>query len=132
MDENLLNSAVSITRPIIELAVTILGPILITWLSVKLAAILNIKEDKVKAALEKALRDALHASSQNAWLYALKTLGLSFTDLKGLEGSDLLAAVNKAKEYVRDKNPDTIAKLGVTDQQLEDILITKLPSASQL
>lgn len=127
MEPKWIEEIAAVFWPLIQMAVSLLGPVLITWLSVRLAAVLNVKEEKDKAALEKQLRDSLHAASQNAWMFALKKLNLSFTDLGKLPGGDLVKVIDMAKEYVADKNPDSIQKLGVTDSQLEDILLTKLP-----
>ena len=88
-----------------------------------------LKGEKDKAELEKALRDAIHASAQNAWVFALKRLGLSFNDLSKMNDNQLLTALKTAKTYVQDKNPEGLEKLGVNGQQLEDILLTKLPTA---
>jgi hypothetical protein len=128
-EQGILHELVGITRPVIELAVTVLGPIIVGWLGVKVASILNIKEEKDKAALEKAIRDAIHASAQNAWLFALKKAGLSFNEIAGMGDTQLLQTMRTAQEYVKDKNPEGLEKLGVTDQQLEDILLAKLPTS---
>ena len=126
-----LKELYGILSPLLQLLVLTVGPILVTWVSVRLTAVLNVKEEKDKAELEKAIRDALHASSQNAWMFALKKLGLSFTDIKSIGDQQLLQTLAAAREYVKDKNPEGLAKLGVTDKQLEDILISKLPSSVQ-
>jgi hypothetical protein len=118
MEDNLLNSALSITRPIIELAVTLFAPILIGWLSVKLAAVLNIKEEKDKVALERSLRDALHASALNALSFALQRAGVN---------ASTAALLKEAVGYVKDKNPEALTKLGVDDLQLREIIMSKLP-----
>ena len=124
-----LREIYGVLSPLIQLAVMTLGPILVGWLSVKLAAVLNVKEEKDRVELERAIRDAIHASSQNAWLYALKKLGLSFNEIAGLSDNRLLETLAEAKDYVKDKNPDGLQKLGVSDKQLEDILLSKLPTA---
>jgi len=126
-----LREIYGVFSPILQLLVMTVGPVLVTWISVKIAAVLNVKQEADRAALEKALRDAIHASSQNAWLYALKKLGLSFNDIRGLGDNQLVDTLRTAKEYVKDKNPEGLAKLGVSDKQLEDILLAKLPSSVQ-
>lgn len=126
-----LRELYGVLSPLIQLAVMTLGPILVSYLSVRLVSVLNVKEEKDKVELEKAIRDAIHASAQNAWLFALKKAGLSFTDLKAANDIQLVEALKLAKGYVKDKNPDGLDKIGITDKQLEDILVTKLPVSVQ-
>lgn len=124
-----LRETYGILQPIITMLVTTVGPIFVAWVGVKFTNALQIKGEKDKAELEKALRDAIHASAQNAWVFALKRLGLSFNDLSKMDDNQLLTALKTAKTYVQDKNPEGLEKLGVNGQQLEDILLTKLPTA---
>jgi len=123
-----MDDILEITRPLLELLVTLVGPILIGWLATRLATALNVKTEKDRIALEVALRNALHSSASNAWLFALKKFGISFSEIKGLGPADLPKVMAFAKEYVQDKNPDALAKLGVSSKQLEEILLTKLPA----
>lgn len=126
---NWLRDLYGVVQPLIVMLVGTLGPILVAWVAQRFVAMLNVKQEKDQAELEKALRDAIHASAQNAWMFALKRLGLSFTDLQRMSDTDLLTALKTAKSYVQDKNPEGLEKLGVNGQQLEDILLAKLPSS---
>lgn len=126
-----LKELYGILSPLLQLLVLTVGPILVTWLSVRLSAVLNVKEEKDKAELEKAIRDAIHASAQNAWMFAMKKLGVSFTELKAMGDQQLFQTLMEARRYVKDKNPEGLEKLGVTDKQLEDILLSKLPASVQ-
>ena len=124
-----LREIYGVFSPILLLLIQTIGPIFVGWVALKFTAALQIKGEKDKAELEKALRDAIHASAQNAWVFALKRLGLSFNDLSKMNDNQLLTALKTAKTYVQDKNPEGLEKLGVNGQQLEDILLTKLPTA---
>jgi hypothetical protein len=126
-----LREVYGILQPIITMLVTTVGPIFVGWVALKFTNALQIKSDKDKAEMEKALRDAIHASASNAWVFALKRLGLSFNDLSKMDDNQLLTALKTAKDYVQDKNPEGLEKLNVNGQQLEDILLTKLPTARQ-
>lgn len=126
-----LRELYGVLQPILLLLIQTVGPILVGWVALKFTQALQIKGEKDKAELEKALRDAIHASASNAWMFALKRLGLSFNDLSSMSDTDLLSTLKTAKTYVQDKNPESLEKLGVTGQQLEDILLTKLPTARQ-
>lgn len=126
---------IGVTRPLIELVVSIAGPVIVTWLSIKLATVLNVKADKDKTELETRLRDALHISATNAIDYASKTLGVDLLANKTLvAGTGIPAGVTTAQviqtaaDYVKDKNPETLTKLNVSDSQLKDILLTKVPT----
>lgn len=127
-----LMNIIGVTRPLIELVVSIAGPVIVTWLSLKLATVLNIKADKDKTDLESSLRDALHASATNAITYASKQLGVDLSADKttaGWQPSVTTAQViQTAADYVKDKNPETLTKLNVSDSQLKDILLTKVPT----
>lgn len=122
MEQKLLDYA-AILRPVLELVVTLAVPIL----AAKLYGWLGIKAEKDQTEIEKMLRDALHASAQNALVYALQKHGLSFNDLSSKNA--LGTILGTAQEYVREKNPDALAKLNVDGSGLRDILMSKLPTS---
>ena len=121
MREELL-SWLAVIRPLVELLVSLAGPIVIGWLVAKLSATLKITDEKTKADLEARLRDALHQSAENGLRLALQKLGLK-------DGMPVLTSdvIEIAKQYVRQNNPETLAGLGVSADMLANILAAKLP-----
>ena len=99
-----------ILQPLVQLVVAVGGPIVVGWLTAKVAALLNVKTEAGKAALETALRDALHASAANA---AKLSLG---------RADKMVIAI----DYVKSKNPGAVAKFGLDDAGIADIIATKV------
>lgn len=115
-----------IFRPILELIVGILAPILITVISGAVIRHLKIQDEKQKLLIESQLRDALHKSAANAVIYAAQKWGYDWKQVSGDQGIQR-KVVSEAMNYVLDKNPDTMRKLGVSGEALRDILLSKLP-----
>lgn len=88
-------------------------------ISVVLTAIIGVVAARVSDWLnlknEKLLRDALHQSAENGLRYAL-------TNGAGPKSQEVIAA---ATRYVKNKNPETLKRLGVSDNALTDIIKTK-------
>lgn len=122
MEQKLLDYA-AILRPVLELVVTLAIPVL----AAKLYGWLGVKVEKDQTEIEKMLRDALHASAQNAVAYALQKHGVSNINL--VDGAALGAILGTAQDYVQEKNPDAISKLNVSRMGLRDILMSKLSTA---
>lgn len=121
----ILLEILAVVRPLIELLVMVLGPIFVGWLATKLSATLNVTDAKAKADLEARLRDALHKAAENGLLLAVQRLGIGEkTPVSPSLQKDL---VEIAKNYVRQKNPETLAGLGVSAGDLADIITAKLP-----
>jgi len=113
----------SVFKPIIELLVLTVGPVLVGAVSAKLIQTLNIQDAAKKTELDANLRDALHKSAENAIKFALARLGLSTAIVSS--GVVNPAVIREAINYVVEKNPDALKGLEVSDDSLTDILMTK-------
>jgi len=120
MEQKLLDYA-AILRPVLELLATLILPIL----AAKVYQWLGVKTDKDQTEIEKLLRDAIHASAQNALTYALQKHGLKIAEVVPGNIGNVLGT---AMDYVQEKNPDALEKLGVTSKNLRDILLSKIPA----
>ncbi|AGN34404.1 hypothetical protein [Rhizobium sp. P007] len=116
----------TIVQPVIVLLVSTVGPALVTWLSVRLIALLNISDEKQRVEIEARLRAALHESAINALKYAVTRTGLPLA-VGSVPGQVLDAAI----EYVAQKNPEALAKLGVDLPSLQDIIMSKVPEVAK-
>ncbi|NTD85509.1 hypothetical protein [Agrobacterium tumefaciens] len=112
----------TIVQPIVVLLVSTVGPVLVTWIAARLIALLKVTDEKQRVEIETKLRDALHQSALNAVKYALMKTGLSVNPAQ-ISGQ----LVTIATEYVREKNPEAVQKLGVDAKALEEIIMSKLP-----
>jgi len=110
----------TIVQPIVVLLVSTVGPVLAAWIGARVISLLKITDQKQQLDMEIALRDALHKSAANALKYALtKTGGMGI-------GDELTQGVlREAANYVKEKNPDAIAKLGVSENALMEIITSK-------
>lgn len=127
--KNILVELVGIFLPIVQLLVTTVAPVVVGVISAQLIRKLNIEDANQKLAFEKQLRDALHASAANAVRFALTKIGGGLTPNDVLGNDSLLKELtNIAAEYVVEKNPDTLTKLGVEPKMLRDIIWSKLPN----
>jgi hypothetical protein len=113
----------TIVQPLVALFISIVGPVLITWIAGRLIMLLKVTDDAKKLEIEQRLRDALHQSASNAVAYARSRLIGTAADF-GKE-----ALINAAVEYVREKNSDALTKLKVSDAALADIITAKIGSA---
>lgn len=144
MNEYLITILV-ILRPALEVFLSIVVPILVTWLVAQAIRFLGIKNEDQKIKVEADLRNALHAAAQNALLFAMTKYGLKVGSLNMSESvknlaqkaaigdpaaSELMGKVlNEAVEYyLKPKMSDSIAKLKASHQDLEDIVLSKVPS----
>jgi len=111
----------NIVQPVVVLFVSTVGPVLVTWISARLIALLKVTDEKQRADIEAKLRQALHQSAANAMSYAAHKIGVSLFRIPVSE--DLL---RQAAAYVTEKNPEALEKLGVSQQALRDILLSKV------
>lgn len=112
----------TIVQPLATLFVSIVGPVLVTWIAMRLVGILRITDETKKKELEQRVREALHAAAENGLKYALAKAGLPV-------GAPVSAAVlEQAIDYVRSKSPDTVKQTGVRDDDLEQIILSKVPN----
>lgn len=139
-----LITALTILRPLLEVLITTVGPIFVTWLAYRMTTMLNLKNEAQKAAVEEQTREALHRAAENALLYAMTKFGLKGADGTNLS-ENLLDVVRKAgrndqvasaklesvidsavNEYLIPKMPDAIRKLKASETDLADIVLSKV------
>ncbi|MDA5627762.1 MULTISPECIES: hypothetical protein [Agrobacterium] len=111
-----------IVQPIAVMFVATVGPVMVTWIGARLIALLKITDEKQRVEIEVQLRTALHQSALNALKFAAARMGVPVT-LTGASGQ----LVTMAADYVREKNPEALSKLGVDQKALEEIILSKIP-----
>lgn len=112
----------TIVQPIVVLAVTTISPFVVTWITYQVSRLLRIEDEKKKLEVEAQLRNALHDAAINA----LKFAATKFNTVS-LSGPMSRQIMDAAKAYVMEKNPETLAKLGVDQKNLEQIIMSKMP-----
>ncbi|MBB4954380.1 hypothetical protein H4S14_004145 [Agrobacterium vitis] len=95
-----------------------------TWLAARLVRLIGISDTAKRLEVEGKLREALHFAAENGLRFALTKAGMPTIAEPTAE------IIADALFYVTDKNPDTIKKLGVNGNALEDIIRAKWPMAS--
>ncbi len=111
----------TIVQPVIVLLVSTVGPVLVTWIAARLIALLKVTDEKQRVEIEAQLRAALHQSALNALKFAAARAGIPVA--LGTSGQ----LVTMAADYVREKNPEALSKLGVDHKALEEIILSKIP-----
>ena len=126
-----LRSIWPVIEPLVMTLLTIVGPALVTWLSVRIVGLLKIKEDTQKAEVEQKMRDALHLSAENAIKLIIGqalSSGVTSSPLEAIKNlSRDEGALNKVINYVQDKNPDAVKTFELTGKGILDIAISKIP-----
>lgn len=117
-----LKAVWDIVQPLVMLFVSIVGPVLVSWLAYKIVSFLNIRDENEQKALELKIRDALHQSALNALKYAWAKSGI--TDPTKITSPEV---IKTAVEYIKDKNPETVEKTGLSTDGLKDIVLSKVP-----
>ncbi|MEK1890800.1 MAG: hypothetical protein AAAB35_25205 [Phyllobacterium sp.] len=117
-----------IVQPVVVMLVSTAGPILVTWLAAKLAALLQSTDEAKRKEIEERLRLALHTSAFNALKYAASRAGIQLPDAL----SSISPAVVDAIDYIRSKNPDAIDAFKLSNEQLAEIVISKLPDVKAI
>jgi len=115
-----------IVQPVVVLLVSTVGPILATWIAARLIALLKVTDEKQRVEIEAQLRTALHQSALNALKFAVARAGIPVA----LGASGQLVTI--AADYVREKNPEALQKLGVDSKALEEIIMSKLPELASM
>ena len=110
-----------ILQPLVVLFVSIVGPVLVTWIGARVIALLKITDQAKQLEVEAQLRDALHASAANAIRFAIAKANL----MPGALISPQL--IETAATYVVEKNPEALAKLKVSEDALREIITSKVP-----
>jgi hypothetical protein len=113
----------AILPPILDLAVTVLAAGG-AWLVERLVRLTGVDTEAKRLDVEAKLREALHFAAENGLRFALTKAGMPTIAEPTAE------IIANAIFYVTDKNPDTIRKLGVNGDALEDIIRAKWPIAS--
>ena len=60
----------AIIQPLVVLLGSIVGPVLITWISARLISLLKVADEKQQLDIQAKLRQALHDSAANALKFA--------------------------------------------------------------
>ncbi|KQS78069.1 hypothetical protein ASG25_13315 [Rhizobium sp. Leaf384] len=110
-----------ILQPLVVMFGSIVGPVLITWIGARVIALLKITDVAKRLEIETQLRNAIHASAANAIRFAVAKAGL----VPGAVITPQL--IETATSYVVEKNPDALARLGVTEDMLREIITSKVP-----
>ncbi|MVA26884.1 hypothetical protein V6582_14820 [Agrobacterium vitis] len=113
----------AILPPVFSLAITLIATAG-AWLVSRLVGLIGISDTAKRLEVEAKLRDCLHFAAENGLRFALTKAGLPAV------AGPAAAVVADAMFYVREKNPQTLEKLGVNDKALEDIILSKWPTAS--
>ncbi|MEJ8308622.1 hypothetical protein [Agrobacterium larrymoorei] len=116
----------TIVQPIVVLLVSTVGPVLVGWISARLIALLKVSDEKQRVEIEAKMREALHQSALNAIRFAFTKEGMP-----SVAGRMTDTVLNEAVAYVTDKNPEALAKLGVDQKALKEILLSKIPEVMQ-
>jgi hypothetical protein len=118
----------SVIQPLVVLLCSIVGPVLVTWISARLISLLKVADEKQQLEIETKLRNALHDSAANALKFALARAGISGGAIAQVTTAAITSVVlREATKYVEEKNPDALQKLGVTPDALQDIIMSKVP-----
>ncbi len=117
----------AIVQPLVVLLGSIVGPVLITWISARLISLLKVADEKQQLDIQAKLRQALHDSAANALKFALARAGISGGAIANVTASAVTSAMLlEATKYVEEKNPEALQKLGVTPNALHDIILSKV------
>jgi hypothetical protein len=117
-NQSLIAVIISYGLPFVEALLSVL----VTWIITQIIRLLGITDQSTRLKVEGQLRDALHFAAENGLKYAFAKLGAP----PSLAAS--ASVIADAIAYVKAKNPGTVAALGVDDQALEHIILSKLPS----
>ncbi|MDH1271642.1 hypothetical protein N5C81_29065 [Rhizobium pusense] len=120
----------TIVQPVVVLLVSTVGPVLVTWISARLIELLNVTNEKQRVEIEAKLRDALHQSAANALRFALSRAGVPHGVIQ-IGGTVNDAVLREAANYVVEKNPEALQKLGVDNKALREIILSKTPEILQ-
>jgi uncharacterized protein (DUF697 family) len=118
----------AVVQPLVVLLGSIVGPVLVTWISARLISLLKVADEKQKLDIEAQLRRALHDSAANALKFAIARSGIAGGTIASITASAVTSAMLRdATKYVEEKNPDALQKLGITPNALQDIIMSKVP-----
>lgn len=126
--EQFLKDLYQVLKPVIDLLVITVGPLLVGWVSLQVSGFLKLKNDSEKASFETALKNALHEAARNGVRMAAARAGISMGDLeKGFINSDTVDKVrDMAVDYVLAKNPEAVKKFDLPPGGVADIVLSKM------
>jgi hypothetical protein len=113
----------SIVQPLVVLFVSIVGPVLVTWVGARLVAFLQVADEAKRKEIEQRVSQALHQSAANALKFAMAKLGVAMPTSLDIRSPIVLEAI----DYVRSKNPDAVDAFGLDDGSLAEIIMSKVP-----
>ncbi|MBD8665308.1 hypothetical protein IFT59_18875 [Rhizobium sp. CFBP 8752] len=117
----------AIVQPLVVLLGSIVGPVLITWISARLISLLRVADEKQQLDIQAKLRQALHDSAANALKFAIARSGITGGAIASVTASAVTSAMLRdATKYVEEKNPEALQRLGVTPDALQDIIMSKV------
>lgn len=116
-----------IVQPVVVMFLSTVVPAFGIWLAAQVSSLLKITDEKRKLEVEAQLRNALHESAINALKYALNKVGSP-----SISGQLSQEVIETAIGYVRDKNPETLEKLGVREGSLEQIILSKVQDVTRI
>lgn len=117
-----LRDLIEILKPLIELLAMTVGPVLVTWISIRLTSALKMTDNAKRVEFEAQLRAALHQAAMNGLKAAASRYGSHIFDVDGYLRP---TAIAQAVQYVQEKNPDTLRELNVSGVDLVDIIASK-------
>jgi len=118
----------AIIHPLVVLLGSIVGPVLVTWISERLISLLKVADEKQQLDIQAKLSQALHDSAANALKFAIARSGISSGAIASITASAVTSAMLRdATKYVEEKNPEALQKLGITPNALQDIIMSKVP-----
>lgn len=118
----------AVVQPLVVLLGSIVGPVLVTWISARLISLLKVADEKQKLDIQAKLRQAIHDSAANALKFAIARSGITGGAIASVTASAVTSAMLRdATKYVEEKNPEALQKLGVTPDALQDIIMSKVP-----
>lgn len=114
-----LDQALTVIVPAALLVIAALA----TWIAKKVSGFLNIKDETERQKFETNLRDTLHTAMEAGVKMMIAKKGVTLTP----DAPPPPDIISGAVEYVKEKNPETIKKIGASDKVLKDIALSKIP-----
>lgn len=106
--------------------VTLLIGTLGSFLALKWNNLLNVKDVGERQRNEVDLKNFLHDAIWSATKFALQEANITLPELQADKPAPA-EMIETAVAYVKEHNPETVAKLGITDDALGQLVISKIP-----
>lgn len=121
----------TIVQPIVVTLASVIGPAIAVWLAAQVSRLLSVTDEVKRKELEERLRNALHEAASNGLKYALSKYGLgSAASIATALASP--TTVEAAIQYIRDKNPEAAAAFNLRDEDLKQIVLSKVPDVTAI